>query len=396
MQEEIKTYPVSREIAGYCRAVRDGTFRSARLLPLPSPAVSLAGGMPPVREQSFSSTCTAHAVADLVAYAENPQEPPRLSAQFIFDMAKRAEAAWIGKNLDSLRCGFDPDAEFLLAYRKPCEQLKLLVAANGGPRSAAGARFIAQFEEQLRGRTGESCGSMLHRCFEVVREYGVCREELCPDATLQRLSFAGRIGSSQPPRSVLDDALRHRVGRGLHVFEHPNSVNEVRTVLAGARNLRPMPVCAAVDIFEGRTGGGFSFPEAGGGDSVTDAPLGLHEMLIVGYEDDPAEPGGGRFTVRNSWGPSWGNGGYGTMPYAYFEVFCREAGTILAYAAEPQAAAAVRAAHGDVCGSCGRRYLSASALGAKCEAEGCGAKICFDCRVRLGVRFCADHAENAG
>jgi C1A family cysteine protease len=40
--------------------------------------------------------------------------------------------------------------------------------------------------------------------------------------------------------------------------------------------------------------------------------LGGHAVLAVGYDD--AEQ---RFIVRNSWGSSWGQAGYFTMPYAY-------------------------------------------------------------------------------
>jgi hypothetical protein len=50
-------------------------------------------------------------------------------------------------------------------------------------------------------------------------------------------------------------------------------------------------------------------------------PDGGHAMALVGYQDDPAAPGGGYFLVRNSWQPwSW-NGvwheGYGYIPYSY-------------------------------------------------------------------------------
>jgi C1A family cysteine protease len=40
--------------------------------------------------------------------------------------------------------------------------------------------------------------------------------------------------------------------------------------------------------------------------------LGGHAVLAVGYDDSTQ-----RFTVRNSWGDSWGDHGYFTMPYAY-------------------------------------------------------------------------------
>jgi len=40
--------------------------------------------------------------------------------------------------------------------------------------------------------------------------------------------------------------------------------------------------------------------------------LGGHAVLAVGYDDAKQT-----FTVRNSWGPSWGQKGYFTIPYAY-------------------------------------------------------------------------------
>jgi len=40
--------------------------------------------------------------------------------------------------------------------------------------------------------------------------------------------------------------------------------------------------------------------------------LGGHAVTCVGYDDSTQ-----RFIVRNSWGTSWGQAGYFTMPYAY-------------------------------------------------------------------------------
>ncbi len=40
--------------------------------------------------------------------------------------------------------------------------------------------------------------------------------------------------------------------------------------------------------------------------------LGGHAVVVCGYDDATK-----RFTCRNSWGTSWGNAGYFTIPYAY-------------------------------------------------------------------------------
>lgn len=58
--------------------------------------------------------------------------------------------------------------------------------------------------------------------------------------------------------------------------------------------------------------------------STRDQVMGGHTAVAVGYNDhkridrmdgEPAKSGA--VLIRNSWGPSWGNGGYGWMPYEY-------------------------------------------------------------------------------
>ena len=44
----------------------------------------------------------------------------------------------------------------------------------------------------------------------------------------------------------------------------------------------------------------------------TGSVIGGHAILAVGYDDSKQT-----FIFRNSWGPNWGCGGYGFMPYAY-------------------------------------------------------------------------------
>jgi C1A family cysteine protease len=61
-------------------------------------------------------------------------------------------------------------------------------------------------------------------------------------------------------------------------------------------------------------------PYPGNGEKV----LGGHAMLVIGYDDNVtiknANSGAttkGALLVRNSWGPSWGDKGYGALPYDY-------------------------------------------------------------------------------
>lgn len=68
-----------------------------------------------------------------------------------------------------------------------------------------------------------------------------------------------------------------------------------------------------------RNGGCFPFP------NNSESIVGGHAVLAVGYDDNKtiknSNPGGttttGAILIRNSWGTSWGDGGYGWLPYSY-------------------------------------------------------------------------------
>lgn len=46
-----------------------------------------------------------------------------------------------------------------------------------------------------------------------------------------------------------------------------------------------------------------------------------HSVLIIGYAFDSEVPGGGWFEFRNSFGPAWGDAGYGRVSFAYAEAY---------------------------------------------------------------------------
>ena len=43
-----------------------------------------------------------------------------------------------------------------------------------------------------------------------------------------------------------------------------------------------------------------------------------HAVMLVGWQDQPDAPGGGYFTFQNSWKSTWGQNGFGLIPYEYF------------------------------------------------------------------------------
>lgn len=74
----------------------------------------------------------------------------------------------------------------------------------------------------------------------------------------------------------------------------------------------------------------------------SDTVDGGHAVLGVGYDD-----GKQLLKFRNSWGPSWGEQGYGYLPYAYFnsslvaDCWTIQSVTLMALDADPEKAAGV-------------------------------------------------------
>lgn len=319
----------------YLRAMKRGLVGACSLSRSLPAKVSLVDRMPPVYQQALRGTCVASAVTALVEYYENCKT--RLSVQFLEAATKRLERAWIEENLAALAKGDFPDREFASAYAAQVAQLKLVLEANGAESPMAKA-MLESFRKNLGHQFNVRGGSLLRRCFKAAESQGICRYSLWPYVNMQVTQVFARTelgaeGASDFPPGSEDDARRHRMVGGFYQLRSPNNVDEIRGLLAGANNRRPMPVVACVPLFDGCCEkGALTFPtvEERGDKVVTDqAPQGGHGVLLVGYHDDPKWPGGGYFIVRNSWGPNWGEGGYGKVSYAYVECFCNESGTVL-------------------------------------------------------------------
>lgn len=287
---------------------------------------SLKARLPPVYQQSMRGTCVANAATALVEYYEDCKA--RLSVQFLHEMTKSVERDWLDGNLKALSEGEAVDPEFGSRFSNQVAQIRLTSDANGAGSPAAQA-FLNAFARQIKSHFGVNSGSSIRHCFSAIENHGICRYSLWPYANIQTEESVPC--ASFPPGSR-EDAQKHRILTGLYILRSPNNVDEIRGILAGANARRPMPVCVGLELFEDCDRETFSFPkvlESEGRYVSANTMKGVHEMLIVGYEDDAKAPGGGWFTVRNSWGADWGKEGYGRVPYAYVECFCVEAGTIL-------------------------------------------------------------------
>lgn len=161
------------------------------------------------------------------------------------------------------------------------------------------AQYIFVRSRQLEGTfPGDaSTGTWPITCCRIRRGWGVPTEDVWP--------YNGDA-SAWPPREPpnVDAAAKpNRCGR----YQRVRTLSECKAVLG----LMELPLVVSLEItdkwsnaHEGR------IPPA----SATDVVLGLHSVLVHGYDDSNAE-----FSFQNSWGAQWGDGGHGYISYDSFE-----------------------------------------------------------------------------
>jgi len=156
--------------------------------------------------------------------------------------------------------------------------------------------FIYYNERDMEGTIKSDSGAQIRDGIKSVAKLGVCPE---PEWPYDIKKFITR-----PPKKCFTHALKYKAVSYQRVIQ---TLNQMKGCLASGYPF----------VF------GFSVYDSFEGDAVAKtgmvpmpAPkeklLGGHAVLAVGYDDKQQ-----RFLVRNSWGKSWGLGGYFTMPYAY-------------------------------------------------------------------------------
>jgi C1A family cysteine protease len=169
--------------------------------------------------------------------------------------------------------------------------------------------FIYYNERSMEGHVQFDSGAQIRDGVKSVANLGVCTETDWPYDDTPATSDGGPFppgarDGEQPPDPCYKEALNNRVTVYRRVIQN---LDQMRACLAGGDPfLFGFTVYASFESQEvARTGVG-QMPQPG------EQVLGGHAVLAVGYDDAPQT-----FTVRNSWGPNWGQAGYFTLPYAY-------------------------------------------------------------------------------
>jgi hypothetical protein len=148
----------------------------------------------------------------------------------------------------------------------------------------------------------EDSGCYLRDSLKCVNKYGASLE--CEFPYL----LPGQVNSNycqSPPPSVYKSALSYKVSQYISVpsLNTQQGVDNLKAMLSNGTAFVGGIVCYS-NFFNDANG-------------VIPIPVGQviggHAVLFVGYDDSKSV-----FKFKNSWGKSWGDNGYGYLPYKYF------------------------------------------------------------------------------
>ena len=168
--------------------------------------------------------------------------------------------------------------------------------------SEGSALFVFKMAQKLD-RKCENVGVGLRSVLKAIRRFGLPDEEFFP-STADNLSlelpahlFSFRSNEYSPAYIRLDDSdvdstkILHRIKQ---------------FVAAGFPCVCGFPVPKSMD-----DSGNISFR------STSDGIRGGQAVVVAGYDDERLPDHSGALLIRSSWGPEWGDGGYGWLPYAF-------------------------------------------------------------------------------
>lgn len=159
-------------------------------------------------------------------------------------------------------------------------------------------------------------GSFFADALRGIEQFGVCREELMPYA----VSYDAAVAAA--PAARADASMRRNVQPVWIKQWNPNtglSASQLAAIRQSLAEGHPVAAGMRWPRQEQYLPGDVLFippPE-----DVFDG----HSVVLVGYRDDPRQPGGGTLLFRNAAGPEWRDAGYARLPYAYALAYVNDA-----------------------------------------------------------------------
>jgi C1A family cysteine protease len=184
--------------------------------------------------------------------------------------------------------------------------LQFLERVSGQAYNDLSRLFIYYNERAVEGTVKFDSGAMIRDGIKVLVKYGVCPESIWPYDISQ---FARK-----PTVACYKEGLKRRITS----YHRLQTLNEMLNCLAeGFPFVFGFTVYESFESIKVAQTGLVPMPKK------SERALGGHAVMAAGYDQKQK-----RFIVRNSWGTQWGQAGYFTMPYAYFEGLASDFWTI--------------------------------------------------------------------
>jgi C1A family cysteine protease len=156
--------------------------------------------------------------------------------------------------------------------------------------------FIYYNERVIEGSVDTDSGAQIRDGIKTVAADGACPEAMW---AYKEANFANR-----PPENCYQFAKLHPAVQYARVTQ---DASHLKACLAAG-----YPFVLGFSVYESFESDAVAKSGAVPMPGETETEVGGHAVMAVGYDDMSQ-----RFLVRNSWGNSWGIGGYFTIPYAY-------------------------------------------------------------------------------
>lgn len=179
------------------------------------------------------------------------------------------------------------------------------LARKQGRKVDLAPRFIWNMGRNQEKSLGENVGMMPHTAMKLADNYGMAPESAFPFPTASQMKSEEslmKLVSEKPSSAVIAEAKKYRLFKGW------KAVNSVHAMKKAVSDGLPVVFGIAVfpSIFETGKDGVIPFPKA------SEEFQGGHAIVCVGYDNAKRH-----FIIRNSWGTSWGDKGYGYLPYEF-------------------------------------------------------------------------------
>jgi C1A family cysteine protease len=158
------------------------------------------------------------------------------------------------------------------------------------------SRLFIYYNERVAEHSVESdAGAMLRDGIKTLARQGVCPEKMWP--------YLPARYKVKPSAACYADAAGHLITS----YERVQTLNDMKGCLASG-----FPFVFGFTVYESFESPDVARTGVAPLPAADEKAVGGHAVVAVGYDDATQ-----RFTARNSWGSSWGQSGYFSLPYEY-------------------------------------------------------------------------------